>query len=88
LEGLERIIITTMRLDCDKSHKESTTDEFEGNIVWRIDPLLGKDLETHNKTTAVAKHASTTIELLLETVLCTRSAPRNYEEENWGNQCS
>jgi hypothetical protein len=36
--------------------------------------LLGKDLETNNKTTAVVmqqrgKHASTTIELLLETVL-------------------
>jgi hypothetical protein len=24
-------------------------------IVWRIDPLLGKDIETNNKTTAVAK---------------------------------
>jgi hypothetical protein len=23
-------------------------------LLWRIDPLLGKDLETDNKTTAVA----------------------------------
>jgi hypothetical protein len=40
-----------------------------------IDPLLVKDLEANNETTAVAmqqcdEHASTTIELLLETVLC------------------
>jgi hypothetical protein len=44
-------------------------------VLWRIDPLLGKDLETKNETTAVAiqrrgKHASTTIGLRLETVLC------------------
>jgi hypothetical protein len=43
--------------------------------LWRIDPLLGKDFETNNETTAVAmqrrgKRASTTIELLLEKVLC------------------
>jgi hypothetical protein len=43
-------------------------------IVWHIAPLLGKDLKT-NETTAVAmqrssKHASTIVELLLETVLC------------------
>jgi hypothetical protein len=49
---------------------------FEQNfILWHIDPLLGKDLYANNETTAVAmqwrsKHASTTIELLLETVLC------------------
>jgi hypothetical protein len=40
-----------------------------------MDPLLGKDLETNNETTAIAmqghsKHASTTMKLLLETVLC------------------
>jgi hypothetical protein len=44
-------------------------------ILWRIDPLLGKDLETNEETTPVAvqqrsKHASTTIELLFETALC------------------
>jgi hypothetical protein len=49
-------------------------------MLWRIDPLLGKDLET-NKKTAVAlqrrgKHASTTIELLLETMFSTRSVQR------------
>jgi hypothetical protein len=43
-------------------------------ILWRTDSLLGKHLETNNETTAVAmqqrdKHASATIELLLETVL-------------------
>jgi hypothetical protein len=42
--------------------------------TWLTDPLRGRDLETNNKTTAVAmqlrgKHASAT-ELLLETVLC------------------
>jgi hypothetical protein len=47
------------------------------NVLWRVDPLLGKDLET-DETTVVAmqrrgKHASTTIELLLETVFSTRS---------------
>jgi hypothetical protein len=50
-------------------------------ILWRTDPLLGKDLETDNETTAVAmlrrgKHASTTIELLLETVFSARSLQR------------
>jgi hypothetical protein len=42
-------------------------------ILWGIDPLL--DFETNNETIAVAmqqhgKHASKTIELWLETVLC------------------
>jgi hypothetical protein len=41
-------------------------------ILWRIDPLLGKGLETDNETTAVAvqrrgKHAFITLELLLAT---------------------
>jgi hypothetical protein len=39
-------------------------------ILWRIDPLLGRDFEANNETATVAvqwrrKHASTTIELLL-----------------------
>jgi hypothetical protein len=39
-------------------------------VLWRIDPLLGKDLEADKETTAVSmqqrrKHASTTVELLL-----------------------
>jgi hypothetical protein len=59
-------------------------------MLWYIDPLLGKDLETNNETTAVAmhwchKHASTTIELLLETVFSTFSMPRSYLEDNWGD---
>jgi hypothetical protein len=53
----------------------TTTKTFEIDyIVEYIDPLLGRDLETNNVTTAVAmqrhsKHSSTTIKLLLETVL-------------------
>jgi hypothetical protein len=43
----------------------------------------GKNLETNNETTAVVmerrgKHASTTIELLLETVFPTRSVKVSY----------
>jgi hypothetical protein len=39
-------------------------------VLWHTDPLLVKDIETNNETTAVAmqqrrKHASTTIDLLL-----------------------
>jgi hypothetical protein len=50
------------------------TTQYKYTVLWRIDPLLGKDLETNNETTTVAmqrggKHASTTIELLLETVI-------------------
>jgi hypothetical protein len=56
------------------------------HVLWRIDPLPGKDLDTNNDTTAFAmqrhgKHASTTIELLLETVFSTRSLQRGYLEE-------
>jgi hypothetical protein len=64
-------------------------------ILWRIEPLLGKDLETKkkNQATAVAmhrrgKHASTTTELVLETVLMQPllgSCNRNeYYESYWG----
>jgi hypothetical protein len=47
----------------------------------------------NNKTTAVAmqrhsKHASTTIELLLEMVFCTQSMQRGYKEDNWGDPVS
>jgi hypothetical protein len=60
--------------------------------MWRIDSLLGKDLETNNET-AVAmqrrgKHASTTIELLLETAFSMCSLPRSYLEDNWGDPIS
>jgi hypothetical protein len=59
-------------------------------MLWRIEPLLGKDLETNNDTTAVAmqrrgKHASTPIELLLETAFSTRSVQRGYKKDNWGD---
>jgi hypothetical protein len=51
-------------------------------ILWRIDPLVGKDLKTNNETTAVAmqrrgKHA-------FETVFSTRPVQRGYKENNWG----
>jgi hypothetical protein len=57
-----------------------------------MDPLLGKDLET-DETTAIAlqrrgKHASTTIELLLETVFSTQSVQMGYREDNWGDPVS
>jgi hypothetical protein len=57
-------------------------------ITWRIDPLLGKDLETNNETTGVAmqrygKHASTTIELRFETLFSTHSVQRGYLEDDW-----
>jgi hypothetical protein len=58
-------------------------------ILWRIDPLLGKEVETNNETTAVVMQrrgilASTTIELLLETVFSIWSVP-SYLEENLGD---
>jgi hypothetical protein len=62
-------------------------------ILWHVDALLGKDLKTNNETTAVAmqqrgKHASTTIELLLETVFSMWSMPRSYLEDNLGDPVS
>jgi hypothetical protein len=57
--------------------------------LWLIDPLLGKDLETKETTTVAmqqrSKHASTTMELLLETGIFTRSLQSGYEEENSGD---
>jgi hypothetical protein len=55
---------------------ESMSPRF---LLWCIDPLLGKNLETNNETTAVAmqqrdKHACTTRQLLLETVYKTIGA--------------
>jgi hypothetical protein len=48
--------------------------DLQNKEFCRIGPLLGKDLETNNETTAVAvqrrgKHAFTT-ELVLKTLLC------------------
>jgi hypothetical protein len=59
--------------------------------LWRIDPLLGKDLET-NERKAVAvqrrgKHNSITI-IAVETVFSTRSVQKNYKEDNWGEPVS
>jgi hypothetical protein len=55
-------------------------------ILWHIDPLLGKDLETDNKPTAVAmqwhgKHTPTTAELLLEMVFSAQSVQRGCLED-------
>jgi hypothetical protein len=62
-------------------------------ILWRTDLLLGKDLKTNDKTTAIAmqwhsKHTSTTTELLLEMAFSTRSMLMSYDEDNWGNPVS
>jgi hypothetical protein len=59
-------------------------------MLWHIDLLLDKDLKTKNKTTALAmqwhgKYASTTIELLLETVFSMLSVQRGYKEDTWGH---
>jgi hypothetical protein len=69
------------------------TAETYRTILWRIDPLLGKDLETNNETTAVAmqrrrEQASTTVELLLETAFSAWSVPKSYLEDNWGDPLS
>jgi hypothetical protein len=58
--------------------------------LWLIDLLPDKDLETNNETTAVAmqrnaKHASKTMQLLLEMMFSTGSVPISYLEENWGD---
>jgi hypothetical protein len=55
-------------------------------ILSHINPVLGKDFEINNETTADGmqrrgKHASTTTELLLETVFTIRSVQRGYKEE-------
>jgi hypothetical protein len=54
-------------------------------ILWRIFPLIGKDLETNNETLTVAmqrhdKHASTTIKALLEA----EAATVGLQKRNWG----
>jgi hypothetical protein len=59
------------------------------DILWRIHPLLGKDLETNNETTAIGikrrgKHPTTTIELLLETVFSVWSVQSGCKEDNLG----
>jgi hypothetical protein len=36
----------------------------------------------------IGKHASSTIELLLETVFSIRSVQSGYKEEDWGNPVS
>jgi hypothetical protein len=62
-------------------------------LLWRIEPLLGKDLETNHETTTVFmqrrdKHASTTIKLLSETVFSMWCVPRSYFEDNWSDPVS
>jgi hypothetical protein len=61
-------------------------------ILWRIDPLLGKDLETYETTPAAmqrsSKNASAAIELLLETVFSVRPVQSGCKEDNWGDLVS
>jgi membrane-anchored protein YejM (alkaline phosphatase superfamily) len=64
-------------------------NSLKEGAMWHIEPSLGKDLET-NETTTVAiqqcsKHASTTVELLLEMVFSTWSVQRGYKEDNLGD---
>jgi hypothetical protein len=68
---------------------EKCLEGKRAKILWHIDQLLGKDLETNNKTTAVAmqhcgKRTYITIELLLEMVFSTRSMQRGYKEYSLG----
>jgi hypothetical protein len=56
--------------------------------LWRIDPLLGKELETSNETTAIimqrrGKHASTKIVLQLESVM--QSVARQLQQLDYNN---
>jgi hypothetical protein len=56
-------------------------------VVYR--PVVRQRLETDNEATAVAmqrrgKHVSTTRDLLLETVLFTRSVQSGYKKDNLG----
>jgi hypothetical protein len=62
-------------------------------VLCLIDPLLGTDLEISNETIAVVmqrsgKYASTTVELLPETVFSMWPVPRSYLEDNWGDTFS
>jgi hypothetical protein len=59
-------------------------------LLWRIYPLLGKNLGKNNETTAVAmqRRGKRTIELLLETVFSTRSVQRDYKKDNWSDRSS
>jgi hypothetical protein len=68
-------------------------------ILWHVDPLLGNGREMGGYTRAIsgqglgkhvptAKNRRATIELLLEAGFSTRSVPRSYKEDNWGDQVS
>jgi hypothetical protein len=59
-------------------------------VLWRVDPLLGKDLEINDEKTAIDmqrrdKHTSTTIELLTETMFSTRSVQGGYKKDKCGD---
>jgi hypothetical protein len=67
------------------------------NILLRVEPLLCNNRERSKYTRVVSKQrfgkqvaAATnrraTIEVLLKMMFSTRSVPRGYKEENWGNQ--
>jgi hypothetical protein len=78
---------TSFKTSEDLNMLETPNRSIQWRICICIVPLLGKNLKTNNETKAVVtqrhgKHASTTIELLLETVLSTRSVQRGYKENN------
>jgi hypothetical protein len=81
----------SLRVHLTKYTKWMAVSLYLSLILWRIAPLLGKDLET-NETTDIAmqrrsKHITRTVELLLET-FSTRSVQRGYKEDNWGDPVS
>jgi hypothetical protein len=85
--------IRGQRRDLSVSPAELLKDVSLVSVLWRTNPLLGKDPETNNETRAVAiqrrgKHASTKIVLLLGKVFSIRSVQTSYLEENWGDPVS
>jgi hypothetical protein len=81
--------IRGQRRDLFISPVELSKDVSLVSVLWRIDPLLGKDSETNNETVVTmqrrSKHAFTTTVLLLGTVFSTRSVKTSYLEDNWGD---
>jgi hypothetical protein len=72
---------------------------MDADVLWCIDPLLGKDLETNGvmqpvsrqrigKHVPAATNTFTTIELLLKTVFSARPVQSVYKEENWDDPVS
>jgi hypothetical protein len=59
--------------------------------LWRIEPLLGNDLETETTAVAMQRRGKTHLYnniFTAETVFSTRSVPMSYLEDNCGDQVS